>query len=29
MNGGNNVKEMKLYHGTKDTNPKILYEDRE
>ena len=29
LNEGKTVKEMKLYHGTRNTNPKILYEDKE
>ena len=29
LNGGKNVKEMKLYHGTGNTDPKVIYEDRE
>ena len=29
LNGEKNVKEMKLYHGTRTTDPKILYEDKE
>ena len=29
LNGGKDLKEMKLYHGTSTVNPKNLYEDKE
>jgi hypothetical protein len=29
LNGGKIVKEMMLFHGTKTTDPKVIYEDKE
>ena len=28
LNGGKDVKEMKLFHGTSKTDPKMIYEDK-
>jgi hypothetical protein len=28
LNGGNEVKQMLLYHGTRATDPKQIYEDK-
>lgn len=29
LNGGKFIKEMMLFHGTRQTDPKIIYEDKE
>ncbi len=29
INGGKQIKEMKLYHGTHLTHPSVIYDDKE